>query len=199
MTVNVLCPSGHSWDCEACRYCEEGRGTLRAHMTCKREVSPVIPNSVPTDSVTLNPRCWPAACDTHLRLRLRHLDLILPTSPIDCRTFKVWDCRLCWFCQYCHCCLKLNPILSLYLWPSLNFIKFTIWICLFEWIHHTIEIIWVGAPWLSFAYSSNLGKQGCCFNWVQVIIFIFLPRREATHILDSLILAEYCRRVFLPF
>ena len=26
---------------------------------------------------------------------------------------KVWDCRLCWFCQYCHCCLKLNPILSL--------------------------------------------------------------------------------------
>ena len=71
------------------------------------------PNSVPTDSVTLNPRCWPAACDTHLRLRLRHLDLILPTSPIDCRIFKVWDCRLCWFCQYCHCCLKLNPILSL--------------------------------------------------------------------------------------
>ena len=86
-----------------------------------------------------------------------------------------------------------------YLWPSLNFRKFTFWICFFEWIHHTIEIIWVGAPWLSFACFSDLGKQGCCFNWVQVIIFIFLPPREATHILDSLILAEYCRRVFLPF
>ena len=142
MTVNVLCPSGHSWDCEACRYCEEGRGTLRAHMTCKREVSPVYP---PTLS---------QLTQSHSTLGAGR-QLVTHTSDSD------WDIST-WFCQpaqstviyvrsgiaayvgFANIAIAAWNWTPSYLWPSLNFRKFTIWICFFEWIHHTIEIIWVG-------------------------------------------------------
>ena len=141
MTVNVLCPSGHSWDCEACRYCEEGRGTLRAHMTCKREVSPVYPQLCPNWLSHTQPSVLAGSLWHTPQTQIETSRLDFANQP---NRLSYVRSGIAAYVGFANIAIAAWNWIPSYLWPSLNFRKFTIWICFFEWIHHTIEIIWVG-------------------------------------------------------